>query len=189
MRIPDTIVVSIAILLAASSCAESTNDSIVPNTDSDADSDTDTDADSDSDSDADTDTDADADGDGDAGPVDTDGPDSCADGGVLNGVACWYLGADGASCANACADHGGYNDATKTDIGSGGSNVGCTFILNELGCPGESIAAPCDMAGGGLGCFALGCGGDGMNLRCSSPETTAEDAPGPGARRACGCNE
>jgi hypothetical protein len=42
--------------------------------------------------------------------------------------ACWYLSERGESCTSACSDHGGYNEATKTFAGSGGSDENCLII-------------------------------------------------------------
>jgi hypothetical protein len=173
-----------------SGCAESKDDSVGEDSDMDggADSDSDSDVDSDSDSDADADADADADtdtdSDSDAGAVDTDPPDECADGGVLNGVACWYLGAENVGCDERCAPHGGYNDVTKDDIGSNGTDIGCDTILDLLGGTGDLTSLACDGTLGGVGCVIVG---GTVKTRCVSPETTAE-AKFMIAARACGCN-
>jgi hypothetical protein len=179
---------------ALSGCAESRSDRVGEDTDldsgsdadSDADSDTDIDSDSDGDGDTDSDTDSDSDADpgSDAGAVDTDPPDECSDAGVLNGYACWYFGASNAGCDTTCAPHGGYNEATKDDLGSGGTDIACDTILGLLGAPGDPTALACD-ALGGLGCAVMG---GTYAVRCVTPDTTAE-AEMPEMSRVCGCNE
>jgi len=106
-------------------------------TDADTDSDADTDTDTDADTDTDTDTDADSDSDTDT-DADTD-PDCGEDGVPLWGI-CWYLGAPGASCAAACASHGGTASAAPEYVGTegqGGSADECGQIFSALGYDGE----------------------------------------------------
>ena len=60
---------------------------------------------------------------------------TCDPGGVeapgLPGV-CWRYGAQGQSCDQVCASHGGYNAATKTYVGSGGTNAHCEDVWNSM---------------------------------------------------------
>jgi cysteine-rich repeat protein len=110
-------------------------------------------------------------------------------GGEIVGGACWFLGDAGASCADTCADAGlGYDAATETVAGSGGTNASCTSVLNALGMAvGNASARTCDT---GIGCHGqlllpplpLASGG-----RCTGADTDAESAPPAAARRACAC--
>jgi hypothetical protein len=151
-------------------------------TDPDTDSDTDTEADTNTDADTDTDTDSDTDADTDI-DSDTSPPASCAS----VGGSCWYLGEAEASCADVCASHGGYSEATRTYAGSAGSNGNCAAVLSALGLSGGVTNV---IAAEGVGCSNW----PGFSFRVESPETTAsasyagysEDI---GVRRACACNE
>jgi hypothetical protein len=60
-------------------------------------------------------------------------PQRC--GGVRVGGYCWYFGAQGQSCDEVCASHGGYHDATRFYAGSAGSNSQCIAVLDALGAP------------------------------------------------------
>lgn len=173
--------------------ADSDSDSDA-DSDSDSDSDTDTDtetgsdtgadadADADADSDADTDSDSDSGTDGDTG----DGPDAgafpCAGAEVAG--ACWYLGAEDASCEDVCGAHGGFDPATQTFAGSDGTDLQCSEVLESLGAPGGTVTP---LSGSGIG---VGCVVDhlGARYRVSDVPTTA-DATYSLARRACACAE
>lgn len=106
---------------------------------------------------------------------------SCA--GDVVGGACWYLGLDGESCDQTCAAHGGYNSATLSYAGSGGSLANCEEVADAIG---MTIGTASD-----AGCFAgFGCIYDvGANdrRRCSTATTSA--AATTGVIRACACNE
>jgi hypothetical protein len=165
-------------------------------TDSDADSDTESDADSDADSDTESDADSDADSDTESGE-DTDGWDaggtttdegegdggslSCA--GAVAGDHCWYLGAEQESCEETCAAHGGFDAATLSFAGSGGTDEHCADVLDALDAAGSSVY-PLMGIGAGIGCASL----SSARYRVAD-ETTTADATYVLARRACACAE
>jgi hypothetical protein len=93
--------------------------------------------------------------------------------------ACWYQGTAGQSCTAACADHGGYNEATKTYAGSEGNLVQCKEVLNGLKM--AFLAAKVE-AGTGVGCGTLAV------AAILSPTPTTSDGVLPLFSRACACN-
>lgn len=106
-------------------------------------------------------------------------------GGVVVGGACWYLAADNESCTTACASHGGYNEATNTYAGTGGSNANCDSVFAGLGVGGGTSQDP-GVCNAGYGCHydvALT-----QRYRCVNPATT-ENALITGLQRVCACNE
>jgi hypothetical protein len=126
--------------------------------------------------------------DGDAGSVAPGAADDAGlgcEGAELFGV-CWYLGALGATCVQACQNHGGPSDEAALHVGTpaqGGSRGDCGAILVALG-----EAAPPDEAtrsdGRGLGCHVFGLTRAPFWL--SSPSHDPSDAFA-AARIACGC--
>ena len=96
----------------------------------------------------------------------------------------WYLSKPGESCEQVCANHGGYNDATRTVAGSDGSSLKCqlTFLGISKGTVGFEYLKECPTAG--LGCYIK----NGKKIRCGMPSnpTTAE-ASAEGVERACSC--
>ncbi len=107
---------------------------------------------------------------------------NCA--GEVVGGACWYLGADGDSCDDACANHGGYNSATLTYAGSEGTNANCIAVMGALGVTsGVFDTAGC--FGGHSGCVYTA---EGDIYRCIDPDTVSSGG-GVGNSRACACNE
>jgi cysteine-rich repeat protein len=115
--------------------------------------------------------------------------DCATEGGTSASGACWFLGADAASCETTCADEGlVYDPATETVAGSGGSDLTCGTVLTALGFAGGTpTGAPCDR---GLGCWAdlaIPPVPVGTSQRCTEPTTDAPTAPGTGDRRACAC--
>ena len=159
-----------------------------------ADTDSDSDADGDSDSDQETDTDsetedsdtgADDSGEDDAGSSTDDDGDAaepyCE--GTLVGDHCWYLGAEQGSCAETCAAHGGFDDATRGFAGSEGTDEHCAAVLDALDASGSSVY-PLMEIGAGIGCVSL----PDARYRVDDETTTAE-ATYVLARRACACTE
>ncbi len=163
-------------------------------TDTDGDSDTDTDTDSDTDTDGDSDADTDTDTDGDT-DTDTDGDtdsetDSATDSdtdivipceGYLYAKHCWYLGQEEWSCAKTCQDHGGYNDATQTIAGSGGTAENCKELLAAFDKTGGLSTPQYDR---GLGCFW----DDRFGSYWEYDEPTNADAKLEHVYRICACN-
>jgi hypothetical protein len=99
--------------------------------------------------------------------------------GASVGGYCWYYGADGDPCTGTCSGHGGYNAATSTYAGSGGSNANCDSVLTALGvATGTVNASSVD----GLGCCTMSAS------RYRDVVPTTEGASWGGARRACACN-
>jgi hypothetical protein len=108
---------------------------------------------------------------------------TCGSGGAaVNGV-CWYYAADNQSCTSMCSTHGGYNSATLTYAGSGGSAINCATVMDAIGAPASAVTS--QVCG-----LALGCMYDAATpgrFFCSGPATNASDAY-IGGRRACACN-
>ena len=178
------------------SASSQTDGSLDGGADSDADGDSDGDSDVDSGSDGDADGDSETEdtdtaiadsGDGDAGgtTTDDDGVDGgevfCA--GAIAGGHCWYLGDEQGSCEDACAAHGGFEDATVGFAGSDGTDEHCAEVLDALGASGSSVY-PLMETGAGIGCASL----SGARYRVADETTTAE-ATYFLARRACACAE
>ena len=162
-------------------------------TDSDSDTDTDADTDVDSDSDAGTDTDTEAEdsdtasgdsGEDDAGTStdDGDGGEAYCDGALVGGH-CWYLGDEQGSCAETCAGHGGFDDATRGFAGSDGTDEHCALVLDALDAFGSSVY-PLIGIGAGIGCAIV----SSARYRVEDEATTSE-ATYVLARRACACSE
>jgi hypothetical protein len=84
--------------------------------------------------------------------------DASVDAGACEGRAalelCWYLARPGASCAEHCAEHGGFDERAERHVGTpwqGGSAGDCARVLGALGLRGLVIpAARYDLRG--LGC-------------------------------------
>lgn len=102
-------------------------------------------------------------------------------GGVSVGGYCWYFGATDESCTTVCASRGGYNAATLSYAGSGGSNNNCRDVLDGLGI-GTIGSSPSTNA------FATGCGTSNSLVRHRGTTATTESANGAAVRRACACN-
>lgn len=109
---------------------------------------------------------------------------TCDSGGAAVGGYCWYYAADNTSCTSTCASHGGYNAATLTYAGSGGSAANCAAVMDAIGAPASAVIS--QVCGLALGCmydFATP-----SRFFCSGPATNASDAY-IGGRRACACNQ
>jgi len=82
---------------------------------------------------------------------------------VISGLeGCWYLGALGQSCDQACAGHTlNYSDLTRTVTGSDGTTAACTAALTALSapppdhCDGSLLPASASEGSGttGVGCI------------------------------------
>jgi hypothetical protein len=137
----------------------------------DVDTDTDDQVDTDTDDQVDTDTDT------------ATGP-ACA--GIALGGVCWYMGNKGEPCSLVCAGRGGYNEATRTMIGSDGSDDACLYVLEALGKAG--LFNPDLVEPEPVGCCAQDMGPSQFRTtRVESPPTTAT-AQAQYKYRACGCN-
>lgn len=101
---------------------------------------------------------------------------------MLNGEHFIHLSLAGQSCTEACADHGGYNEATNTMIGSNGDSLlcGAAFILLN----GKMTVNSDNTCSVGIGCYL---GADSSQKRCKATKTT-EDAFLAGVKRVCLCN-
>lgn len=109
---------------------------------------------------------------------------SAACGGTLVGGYCWYEGANGASCDTTCTGHGGYNAATLSYAGSGGTDANCLAVLTALSMVSGSVT---DMS-----FYAYGCVED-QNAPTGHQRTrytvaTTSSASGTSVYRACACN-
>ena len=99
---------------------------------------------------------------------------------------CWYVGAQGASCVETCAAHGGYRDAASAYVGTvaqGGSAAECDALLSALG-EGSPASEGQRTDGAGLGCHLFGAQRDPYWLE--SPSFDAASRLG-AVRVVCGC--
>jgi hypothetical protein len=106
-------------------------------------------------------------------------PQKC--GGVEIGGACWYRSGTGQSCKSLCSAHGGYDSATKSYAGSGGSDTKCQSVLDALGLGKGKVNT---MSGKGYGCFLNST----SSTRIRDKKGTDEGASSTGVVRACACN-
>ncbi|HEY2773213.1 MAG TPA: hypothetical protein VGK20_04075 [Candidatus Binatia bacterium] len=100
--------------------------------------------------------------------------------------ACFFLGAAGDSCDDACGAQGmSFDNATITVAGSGGTDVACQQLLDDLGAPGTGLDFPSDPnCGLGVGCsYQL----PSLRGRCTVPATTSSAGTG-GVARICACH-
>lgn len=109
-------------------------------------------------------------------------PSECEnDGGKVVGGACWFLGATGDTCATVCSTQNGYNAATLSYAGSGGSDANCDAVLDALGVPAGAMTATSNAAG----CQARAS----LNSRRRGTNpTTDTSVPYFQHQRACACN-
>jgi hypothetical protein len=106
-------------------------------------------------------------------------------GGIQVAGACWYFGAENASCDMVCAPNGGYNPATRGYAGSDGSPGNCQNVLKALGVPLDNFYSTTQ---GGLGCFALQTtSGNYYGYWDTDPTSGAATSPTAGRRRICAC--
>lgn len=109
--------------------------------------------------------------------------DPCS--GIEVGEFCWYLGAEDLSCDVVCADHGGYQLATRTYSGSDGSPENCRDLLGSLGLIVEDFY---ETTQGGIGCFAIQItSGNYYGYWDTQPTTASATSATPGRRRVCAC--
>ena len=107
----------------------------------------------------------------------------CAADGVEVGGACWFLGAQGDSCTEACAAVGlAYDDATLTYAGSEGTYENCAAVVTQLGLGPTTLGAGWP----GAGCTAEVTATTLTPFWVGSPPTTPE-AAGSTLRRICAC--
>ena len=106
-------------------------------------------------------------------------PPKCS--GVQIGGACWYQSGPGQSCKSVCSARGGYDSATKSYAGSGGSNAKCQSVLDGLGLGKGKVNT---MTGKGYGCFLNSL----SSTRIRDKKNTDDGASSTGAVRACACN-
>lgn len=107
----------------------------------------------------------------------------CA-GAELFGV-CWYLGREGESCAQTCAEHGGTDGLASEHVGiasQGGSREDCVLILNALGQRYRVRSTEHDV---GVGCH-VPVGGEDPHWLSSPPFRATAYLRN--ARIACGCS-
>ena len=115
-------------------------------------------------------------------------PVTCASvGGVEVGGACWFLGAGGASCDDACGAIGGvYDEATRTFAGSDGTTANCESVLDALPYAGTPPGTISCGAAFGLGCH-INTTSANSSGRCT--ETTTSTASSSSIiARACACS-
>lgn len=117
---------------------------------------------------------------------------SCDSGGQVVGGTCWYFGQNNQSCDAVCSTHGGYNSATASFAGSGGTDANCGQVLTAVGAISPTPVTAQSSIGGISG---LGCGSDYTNnatsYRITSTTTSSADSSGNSGlyfRRACSCN-
>ena len=113
------------------------------------------------------------------------GTSTTACSGVLHANICWYLGAQGSSCQQACASHGQPASGAASHVGTamqGGSLAECGVILGLLGITGTpSTSFGLD----GLGCFVRA---NGNSFWFSLPNFSAT-ASQANAKLVCGCTQ
>lgn len=131
--------------------------------------------------------------------VTVNGTVTCDAGAAIVGGNCWYFGANNQSCDTVCSTHGGYNSATESFAGSGGSDGNCVAVLDALGQTQPGCTGTVNRTGLAVGCgmdfeTADSCptGGSTRNyIRYTSPATNSS-ASSAGVslfiRRACACN-
>lgn len=129
--------------------------------------------------------DAGADARADAGDAESEAGLGCA--GTTFGGVCWYLGAEGESCSQACMSHGGFDEAALAQIGAvaqGGSLEQCDAILTAL--TGEQNTTTQGTNIVGVGCHLFGESQDRWWLESPdfSPDSVLDSA-----RLACGCRQ
>lgn len=98
---------------------------------------------------------------------------------------CWYLGAPGVTCTDACSAHGGFDLAATHCLGStsqAGTLAHCHEVLSALGNAGNvNLGMRAD--GLGLGCHVWS---DGRPWWLDSPDANPDSAA-TGVQVACGC--
>jgi hypothetical protein len=121
-----------------------------------------------------------------AGPQDVCGHvSSGACSGTLVLGLCWYLGAPGVTCTDACSAHGGFDLASTHCLGStsqGGTLSRCHEVLSALGST-ENVNLGMRADGLGLGCHVWS---DGRPWWLDSPDANPDSAIAD-AQVACGC--
>ncbi len=117
----------------------------------------------------------------------TDTGSGSSGGGVQVGGASWYFAPKvNVSCATVCEGRGGYDEATKSFAGSGGSNENCDAVLGALGAPVTITEVSNTVPGSvGVGCAFL----PSLIMRVRDELATTADAVNSYARRACACRE
>ncbi len=108
-------------------------------------------------------------------------------GGIEIGGYCWYLGAQGQSCDNVCASHGGYHEATRTYAGSEGTSQNCYHILEALGAPPDSDGKLPAMDSIDSGCYSDWFGTTSVFWQRGTLPTTSSSRDS-ARQRACACN-
>jgi hypothetical protein len=116
---------------------------------------------------------------------------TCSDyGGAEAGGYCWFLGGQGQSCTEVCADMGGTCDdegATRSYAGSGGTLQNCEGVLTAVGAQPSSMYT----SGGNLGCAANETFAQGYWYGSQQPIpslTTCDAIPAGQLVRACACD-
>lgn len=116
--------------------------------------------------------------------------DPVCSGALYDGI-CWYLGPTGASCVEACANHGGVSAQAASYVGTtlqGGSLEECATLLELLDLSGTvSSGTRTSLDQLGLGCHVLP-NNSPPNWWLSAPDFSATDSLS-GARIVCGCLE
>ncbi len=93
-------------------------------------------------------------------------PPACA--GVSIGGACWFLTAQGDDCDTTCAAAGLlYDEATRTYVGSDGTNANCETVMDALGAEGSGAPVDINSCDNGYGCVTE----FGDRARCTDPVT------------------
>lgn len=118
-------------------------------------------------------------------------PPPCAPYGTQVGNRCWYLGQPHQSCAQVCADHGGYHAATASFAGSGGTNANCTQVLRAFVGPDLPAATAVTTLNGfdSLGCGIDPSAGPPLPAPYRVTSTTTSEASAWFFQRACACND
>lgn len=120
-------------------------------------------------------------------------------GGKSVGGYCWYVGTagnPGQSCTAVCASHGGYNAATLSYAGSGGTNANCNAVVSAIyGAAVPSSSSTGKAYGCTLSLFRSDIENEfaAQSIRYTTPATTEAAAPSSNVllsplSRVCACN-
>jgi hypothetical protein len=112
--------------------------------------------------------------------------------GVVSAGYCWYLGALGQSCDQACTNHGGCNTNGITYAGSQGAAAACDDVLTALDADTDTLGDGTDEENlTNTPAIATGCSIDYLvdNIDRNVYWPGNCGAAFPKTRRACACNQ
>jgi hypothetical protein len=104
---------------------------------------------------------------------------TCSVGGANVGGNCWYLSAYNQSCDAVCSGYGGYNSATLSYAGSGGTDANCKAVLNAI--------TPAYSFSDSIYAYTLGCAVDSWHAAFRYITPTSSSSQVVAIQRACAC--